>query len=611
MVFGLPTPGEPNWDVKLDASIEAVKTTADAAAAEIAGRLSESSLTASIGEEAERRIDTAVNALDPEFGTFVAAADHTAILDAAMAKAVAEARPLYIPAGEWNYDGAGWGSAYANVLGAGRSRTTINLGAGKYLFDISGAAFTFHLSDLQTVGGAGVVKQTLADAMVGEFHIVERCVFTDYTGCAIDLNSVDSPFWRIRDCQFDGLDYNATMGVAIGGGGTDNCLIERNSFTTNRVAVKVVGGSTAKVRDNDFVRYATARPTGPAIDVWIVPGATTTSGSGLQIDNNKFGNENLVAGDWRVVIADESAGATNGAKFPNLAADSTGQTNSVSLDNNLLSGISAVAPPLIYTTTPTLRAHIGRLKILATIPSYLIQYRTTAGVTPSSRRGLTVAGPIQSEDAGVILVAPLFSNVAGEGILLDPLTLAHQPGVAAHRSVGDPGGRSELLAAANRPLTTWALTEATLSAVTDSVGGTEAQEVIYSTTSGVIKKSLAAMTVGRPGWIEFDIKDGSTSPLTSLAVQVVDSSGEAYHAARVVRPTPAWSRVRIPFTPRAAGTTPQIWLATSAVGRVQIGRVRVYHAHEAQAHNVVLESPNGTRYRIDVSDAGAISATAI
>lgn len=47
MVFGLPTPGEPNWDVKLDASIEAVKTTADAAEAEIAGRLSESSLTAS------------------------------------------------------------------------------------------------------------------------------------------------------------------------------------------------------------------------------------------------------------------------------------------------------------------------------------------------------------------------------------------------------------------------------------------------------------------------------------------------------------------------------------------------------------------------------------
>lgn len=31
MVFGLPTPGEPNWDVKLDASIEAVKATADAA----------------------------------------------------------------------------------------------------------------------------------------------------------------------------------------------------------------------------------------------------------------------------------------------------------------------------------------------------------------------------------------------------------------------------------------------------------------------------------------------------------------------------------------------------------------------------------------------------
>lgn len=56
MVYGLPATGEPNWGTKVNASVEAVKAKADAAEAEIAGRLSETNLSASFA-----RVDVTKN----------------------------------------------------------------------------------------------------------------------------------------------------------------------------------------------------------------------------------------------------------------------------------------------------------------------------------------------------------------------------------------------------------------------------------------------------------------------------------------------------------------------------------------------------------------------
>jgi hypothetical protein len=184
-----------------------------------------------------------------------------------------------------------------------------------------------------------------------------NCMFQNYTEAAVESNSSDMPYWKIIQNYFRAADTDTSIGGALSGW-VDSCSVIDNSFVLNRVAVKLgSGGVNAKIGRNDFLRFSDTRDGGPCVDVWLVPAEPAIlSGWGCSISENKFGNEHLITGDYRIVVADEGTGDTFGARMPLLTTLSDGEVSGVMLDrNNWIGGTSSGDVPFVYSTTPYLR----------------------------------------------------------------------------------------------------------------------------------------------------------------------------------------------------------------------------------------------------------------
>jgi hypothetical protein len=274
-------------------------------------------------------------------------------------EAAAEANGiLYFPPGDWRYEGdglSGWASPV--IRGAGRLHTHIVLPDGGRFIDNDDTWESLSVRGCWFDGGAGAIRHQRTAANVGQPYDVLDCLFQNYTEAAIESNSSDMPLWKIQRNYFRAADTDTSIGVALSGW-VDGSSIVDNSFVLNRVGLKLgSGGVNAKVGRNDFLRFTDTRDGGPCVDVWLVPGEfAILSGWGCSITENKFGNEHLITGDCRIVVADEGAGATFGARMPVLSTLSSGEVSGVMLDhNNWVGGTSSGDVPFVYSTTPNIR----------------------------------------------------------------------------------------------------------------------------------------------------------------------------------------------------------------------------------------------------------------
>jgi hypothetical protein len=116
--------------------------------------------------------------------------------------------------------------------------------------------------------------------------------------------------------------------------------------------------------------------------------------------------------------------------------------------------------------------------------------------------------------------------------------------------------------------------------VADSEGNIDAIEFIAASSISTTYSSLnTGMVLGSPTWVEFDLKQGSASPLATITMAwQLDVGGIDWQ--RILTPPAAWQRYRFLFLPRRNSASLILKLIVPGAGRVQVGRARIYQARE-------------------------------
>lgn len=543
--------------------------------------------------------------------------DSTTGIAAAWTKAIAENRRVKFAMGTYQYNGAGLaGNVLPMIEGDGEASTVINLGATSYLYAPSVGLQSLEMRGIRTVGGYGVINHTHTGNNVARRYLVHDCAFFDYTKAAISTNADDMPYWDVQGCIFDGLDMGTTMGLALSGL-SDMSIIARNAFLLNRVSLKLArGGSNARIEDNDFIRFTSTRiSSNPAIDIWLVPGATDGAGGyGTLMPGNKFGNENLVTGDRRIVVADEGSGATFGERFPVLNAASTGYLTGIEIDSSVVGWNGSAGPiPFLYSTTPNLNANdLGKITAAGiSDPSLpLVSIYDAANIVAAKSRQTNTIGPILGTGIGTEnMLPPIACDVPGMFKVIDPHGTLHQHPGQPRSGPGSPADYEQLLVNLVAAFSNDGATS--ISGTTDALGGSDAalMNIPASPSWASFLSGLATYTVGVPIHVEFDVADGGTgTDLASVKINFVGGSGNLFDRVVAV-PATGWHTYRFTFTPSFAN-----WLQvhfqnpTGVSGSVKIGRVRVYHATEPVLGGMRLPDYTVTNLTTDRSyDANTVT----
>ena len=133
--------------------------------------------------------------------TFNGGADPLAQRDSsdALRAAVASGKPVYIPPGSYLFSGPGIDHSAPFIVGAGQGRTTIVLGADTTFIDSNQLWVSLTLRGIRFNEGVGHVRNRFEESNVTDYHTVSDCAFIDYNGASISTNSVDNPYWKIRE----------------------------------------------------------------------------------------------------------------------------------------------------------------------------------------------------------------------------------------------------------------------------------------------------------------------------------------------------------------------------------------------------------------------------
>ncbi|HCA53065.1 MAG TPA: hypothetical protein DEP24_09380 [Mycobacterium sp.] len=199
------------------------------------------------------------------------------------------------------------------------------------------------VSDLNFVGGKGYFKSEQTGVIVQGFRLFTNIKFDNYTECAVVNAGSDEPYWKFKKCQWYGAAAGNTIGAAIGGYLDASCF-EDCEFFHNKYHLKLgprLSGSIS-ITGCSFLMYASGVRTA---DIWIVPNNTdsdgVSAGHGILMDNNKFGNENMLADDVRVLIADEGTGTHRGDTFHSTTYNTTGYVQGINWSNNRISSVAS------------------------------------------------------------------------------------------------------------------------------------------------------------------------------------------------------------------------------------------------------------------------------
>ena len=517
-------------------------------------------------------------------------ADDTAAIDAAFAASWVpnQTRSVYFPDGQFMYNGDGLNGRSVLIEGAGPGRTNIYLGAGKYLTDYDGLQSRIILKNFTLHNGAGAYRNSWTSNNVAGQFVVEDCAFYLQTECVFQHESSDMPFWKFNRCNFQMENTDTTIAIALSGL-TDGVEITNCTFDKQRVAIKMrQGGNNASIHHCEFIQFTADRNAGPAISVWVVPHTTwVNSGGGLDISNNRFGNENIAAGDIRIAYADELSGDSNGVQYPDLENASTGYITGHSIASNDFYEHSA-SIPVVFSTTPNVRTLSMTDNYFAGAPTYMLEYLTP--VTSDDRLAINQFSGNRAYEAANGKIYKL-SNSYGRLYNHDPVGMFPSGNVVAAQGNGSPGAYRELLSDAIGSFTIVAGRWVKDSDDEDALGGSDAATFTCNHASSDMYAELPKLTPGVPVWIEFDVANPADgNALTSINASIQHWTGAADMWSREVPvPTVAegWVSYAFNFTPNVEGTSNPLFTfnntaAGGDLGSIKVGRVRVYHGHYPQ-----------------------------
>lgn len=492
-----------------------------------------------------------------------------------------------IPAGDY-YIATGATAANLNIVleGKGNANTRIRIGAGQYLLTVTNVIYQLGLRGISFSGGKGVLAHTFTGTNVQGISFVEDCNFNDYTECAIGSLAPDFPYWKIRRNVFQGAAALASKGIVLMGT-DDTCEIAENAFLRNRYHLKLGNsGHQAKIRANDFIRFTNGGGAPVLTDIWIIPAtAAVLSGQGSVYTFNKFGNENINAADFRILLADEAAG-TNALDKNHATTASTGFWSGARFLANVWVGAGTPSNGIIYSYTPNVRDLRFDDYLQASQYPNIIQF--DASILPLSDDRTSASSQIKvNQETPFEVIENAFSNAPSVALLDDPFGL-HQGrdyNIQRFPKGFDPSYTAIGLTAINSA----GGGGFTVAAATDSIGGSDAATVTFSASgesaAAALTLTMGNLTIGRMVWVEFDVKVAASLPLTQIDAWI---GVGGTRAMRLYLPVPSqWTTIRMPWIPRQTGT--QLYVQFSpgdySAGvktKVLIGRVRAYHSPEPQ-----------------------------
>ena len=496
------------------------------------------------------------------------------------------------PAGQYVYRGEGIRQigGTLSMRGTSASSTTIVMQSDAYFLELEGFIESTLVSHLGFKGGRGGFRYQNTGQNVSSFHVFEHCEFRGYRECAIGNNSSDHPYLKVRFCTFMGDPAARTIGVAWGGY-VDGLTIEDCAFLWNSYHIKLgprLSGSIS-VRSNDFIKWSLA----PRMaDIWIVPNSTerhgVNSGGGIVIAQNKFGVENQLPDEQRILIAveDETSAADRLSKphskrwIPDLA-----YVQGLVFERNRFDGVANLSAPLIKSHVNEIRRLDFSGNFFGGGPyTYLCEF---AALPPAIEQPYTTRTwniEIGSHQPGLPPFTKDISNHA-RGLCRDLFgSLQGSQASLLPASSGDDTGYVQLSDSAVAPRLHNCNTTTSEGSLGPFSRGTE---IHFEASTGIFAVPLRQPLADRITWVEFDARQGKSLPLSRLRVRVSNPSKRCVVLSESFGIQDSWHTLRIPFIFSAAQFA-EPWVleflpdeAIQGKGRaVCVARASVYHARQ-------------------------------
>jgi hypothetical protein len=516
---------------------------------------------------------------------------------------------MKLPPGKFLYTGGGldWITRAPIVLtGASNWATEIVLPDDVYFMDLDGYITGIEVRGIKFTGGKGAYRSTTAANNVSGRRVFRDNIFSLYTECAINENGTDSPNFEASGNIFVGKGGEPTLGIALSGY-TDISVIRHNMLLRNKINLKFQAGIRAGqddlgpapntyIGENDMTRFVgDDTPTVKVADIWIEPNPETAAnaGVGLTIANQKFGNENYTAGQYKILVADvdRTVGEAdnNGAQHTHKTTKSDGYVSMLKVENCVFqySGDNYEEPAPLYSFTRRLDGldwGSGN-KITGAEPIMrAVQYDAIAAVdgVRGAATSLIHVGPSENDSTRRAKITN------GPAFVVDPNAQAQSSRlIPRYNNAGMDDGAIVLLV--SDTISGATLSNATLSATTDSLGGSNATEITFSDQNGFATLTLDSSILldNMAVWAEIDVLVGGTLPLPGLQIGI-RSSGGVFQASRAFEPPAFWRTFVVPwFKPDPSGSwrfdmRPAAGDYSAGVAtKVKIGRPRVYQADNA------------------------------
>ena len=309
------------------------------------------------------------------------------------------------------------------------------------------------------------------------------------------------------------------------------------------------------------------------------------SGLNFRIEKNKFGNENQQIDDIRILVARENTGVgTDRLNYQHSTTwDTTGDLTGLAICDNLIQGSAGITAPFIYSYCKNLLAWRFHDNLFSGgIYKYIVEFNGNLDgdgeqTLWSIRGGLSITGnntyqKVSNEPLGIVNDPYLFMGG-------DIATINNYP------TIGDDLGYASRLDAAIR--TTGGVANCTRANVADFYGGIYASTLTYTAADGYWGSAvLSALTERQPGWIEVDIKQSASNPISYIKIALFNFTTGMIACRRLVHVPADWRTIRIPFVaPEVGSGSWQLMVyGTGYVAgetSVDVGRPKVYQAHQA------------------------------
>lgn len=542
---------------------------------------------------------------DASYKRFGALAD-----EAAISFMLQKGPAILVENGVYVYSGTGLnlpaGAAFVlNIRGESALSTKFLITSDAYLFDLDNNPVHTYLGNMTVHGGRGAVRMKSTSRATAGIHLFEHLRLSRFSECGIGNNSIDMPYFRVRDCIFYGDLESQPICVCVSGLSAGG-YIRDNIFSDFRYGIKLAVGRQGtdvangpatpyNIEGNDFYRTGNRGAIDPdtqefvqyaSYDVWIEPGATATnSGRAIRFAGNKFGQEYLVSPDSHVLIADAATlGATdslNGDKA-HVETLSTGFVSGLLFEgNNVNSANGSYIAPFIRSFTPNVgNCYVGDLYD-NDMPSRIIEYSplvTQASITNLARTNIFAPKSCLGLQKGV--EPKLISNLNDVFKVLDTNNW-----YAGHPQVPTPligAQQSNFVSLYAGPTSGLTVADATKTSVNNSYGGVYEASEITLASGGRAYTVVSGMVAGQQHYIDFELKRGSSNPVQSVKVEILSTDTTVLYLRRIILidTISRWQRVILPFIPSVSGQvivrfTSSTFIKGSATNFI-VGNLNVY-----------------------------------